>query len=83
MLGTIDRTADRAPFRQIADDLRAAITSGELQPGDRLPSEAILMQHYGVARMTARSAVSVLRIEGLVRAEQGRGVFVEAANAAL
>ena len=75
-LGTLDRSDDRAPYRQIADQLRGAIDRGELRPGDRLPSEAELMRHYGVARMTARQAIQELRTEGRVVAEQGRGVFV-------
>jgi GntR family transcriptional regulator len=75
-LGTIDRRDDRPPYRQIADRLRAAIDSGELRPGDRLPSEAELRQHYNVARMTARQAIQELRSEGRVVAEHGRGVFV-------
>ncbi|MBM7776272.1 GntR family transcriptional regulator [Actinokineospora baliensis] len=60
----------------IARDLRGAITRGEYQPGDRLPGENNLMQQYGVARMTARTAVSTLQNEGLAVAHQGRGVFV-------
>lgn len=36
--------------RQIADDLRARIESGELVPGDRLPGEPSLVKTYGVAR---------------------------------
>jgi len=75
-LGPIDRLSDRPPFRQIADHLRAAIDAGQLRPGDRLPSEAELKQHYGVARMTARQAIQELRSEGQVVAEHGRGVFV-------
>lgn len=75
-LGALDRTDDRPPYRQIADQLRAAIERGELQPGDKLPSEATLMEHYHVARMTARQAIQELRGEGRVVSEQGRGVFV-------
>ena len=75
-LGTLDRRDDRPPFRQIADHLRAAIDAGHLRPGDRLPSEADLTGHYGVARMTARQAIQELRSEGRVVAEHGRGVFV-------
>jgi GntR family transcriptional regulator len=75
-LGHVDRLGDRPPYRQIADDLRAAIDAGHLRPGDRLPSEAELRQHYGVARMTARQAIQELRSEGRVIAEHGRGVFV-------
>ena len=75
-LGSLDRSDDRAPYRQIADQLRGAIDRGELKPGDRLPSEAALMRYYDVARMTARQAIQELRSEGRVVAEQGRGVFV-------
>jgi GntR family transcriptional regulator len=75
-LGRLDRLGDRPPYRQIADHLRAAIDAGQLRPGDRLPSEAELRQHYGVARMTARQAIQELRSEGRVVAEHGRGVFV-------
>lgn len=75
-LGRIDRLNDRPPYRQIADHLRAAIDAGQLGPGDRLPSEAELKQHYGVARMTARQAIQELRAEGRVVAEHGRGLFV-------
>jgi GntR family transcriptional regulator len=75
-LGSLDRSDDRAPYKQIADQLRSAIERGELKPGDRLPSEADLMRHYEVARMTARQAIQELRTEGRVVAEQGRGVFV-------
>lgn len=75
-LGTVDRSDDRPPYKQIADHLRSAIGAGRLAPGDKLPSEADLLQHYGVSRMTARQAIQELRTEGLVVAEQGRGVFV-------
>jgi GntR family transcriptional regulator len=75
-LGQIDRMDDRAPYRQIADMLRAAIESHRLGAGERLPSEAQLIDHFGVARMTVRQAVQELRGEGLVVSEHGRGVFV-------
>lgn len=75
-MGSLDRSDDRAPYKQIADQLRGAIERGELKPGDRLPSEADLMRHYEIARMTARQAIQELRTEGRVVAEQGRGVFV-------
>jgi DNA-binding GntR family transcriptional regulator len=72
-LGALDRMDDRPPYRQIADQLRAAIERGELQPGDRLPSEAALMEHYHVARMTARQAIQELRSEGRVLSPTSRG----------
>ena len=72
----IDSSSDRAVYRQIADHLRVAITRRRLREGDRLPSEAQLMNHYGVARMTVRNALRVLQDEGLITAEHGRGVYV-------
>ena len=72
----VDPGSDRAVFRQIADQLRAAIQNGRLSEGDRLPSEAQLIDHYGVARMTIRNALQLLEAEGLTRAEHGRGVYV-------
>jgi GntR family transcriptional regulator len=72
----VDPASDRAVFRQIADHLRAAIQDGRLGEGDQLPSEAQLIDHYGVARMTIRNAMQILETEGLTRAEHGRGVYV-------
>jgi GntR family transcriptional regulator len=45
-------------------------------PGDRLPSERSLSKHWGVARMTVRSATDVLVAEGLVERRQGSGTYV-------
>ncbi len=75
-LGVVERDADAPPYRQIAAHLREAIGRGELGPGDKLPSETELLDHYGVARMTVRQALAELRAEGLVVAEHGRGVYV-------
>lgn len=72
----LDRTSDRAVFQQIADHLREAISSGQLAPGDALPSETQLADHYQVTRPTARHALDVLKTEGLVVAEHGRGSYV-------
>src|SRR4029077_19429027 len=74
----IDPSSDRAVYKQIADHLRAAIGKGRLREGDQLPSEAQLMSHYGVARMTVRNALRILQDEGLITAEHGRGVYVRA-----
>ncbi|MEU1406949.1 GntR family transcriptional regulator [Streptomyces sp. NPDC005728] len=68
---------DRRPkYQRIADSLREAIQSGEYGPGDRLPGENELMATHGVARMTARQALSVLKDEGVAESRKGAGVFV-------
>lgn len=72
----LDPDDARPPFQQVAAVLKAAIVTGKLQPGDRLPSYTELATQYGVAVMTAQKAVGVLRDEGLVISRQGKGSYV-------
>lgn len=72
----INPMSDRAVFRQIADHLRADIETGQLAPGEQLPSERKLMDTYKTARGTVRQAISLLRSDGLLDVEHGRGAFV-------
>jgi GntR family transcriptional regulator len=67
---------ERLPSRRIAAELRAAIESGELTAGQKLPSERDLAARYGTARNTAREAIRLLDAAGLVDVEHGSGVFV-------
>lgn len=73
---SIDPEDPRPPFQQVASSLRAAILTRKLEPGHQLPSGAELAKTYGVARMTVQQAIRLLRDEGLVVSQQGRGVFV-------
>lgn len=66
------------PSRQIANELRRRIASGDLAPGARLPSITTLMQEHGVARNTARRALAILEDEGLIEIVHGWGSFVKA-----
>lgn len=66
------------PYRKIAADLRDDITTGRLGPGARCASERQLAGRYKVARATARAAIRLLRDEGLLITQQGRGTFVHA-----
>jgi len=66
----------RFPYEDIVDELRASILGGELGAGERLPSENRLAERYGTTRPTVRRALALLKAEGLVTTEQGRGVFV-------
>lgn len=61
---------------QVAATLRSEIVSGKLSPGDKLPSIRNLAERFGVAPMTANSAIDILRNDGLVYTSPGRGTFV-------
>ena len=61
---------------RVADLLRERIQKGEYVPGAQLPTENALVQEFGVSRTVIREAISSLRVDGLVKAHQGRGVFV-------
>ncbi|MDJ0461498.1 GntR family transcriptional regulator [Streptomyces sp. H27-C3] len=63
-------------YERIADDLRQLIRTGQLNPGDRLPSETTLVEQYGKSLPTLRQALSLLQAEGLVEKKHGRGNFV-------
>jgi putative hydrolases of HD superfamily len=72
----INRTDKRPPNVQIAASIRAAILSGELEPGAQLPAGHALATFFGVSRMTVQTAVRTLREEGFVRSRTGSGVYV-------
>lgn len=63
-------------YAQIAEALRHTIQQKVYQVGDRIPTESQLAAQFGVNRHTIRSAIALLRDEGIVRVEQGRGTFV-------
>lgn len=63
-------------FRQVADLLRASIKSGEYPPGSTLPSEPKLAAKFETARATVNRALTILRSEGWIRTEHGRGSIV-------
>lgn len=62
--------------QQIINDYRDKITSGELKPGEKLPSAAELREQYGVSITVVRYAVGWLKAAGLAVGVPGVGVFV-------
>lgn len=60
----------------IARSIEAEILSGRLQAGDRLPTEHLLSENFGVSRNVVREAIASLRAQGLIESRQGVGAFV-------
>ncbi|MEB3277477.1 MAG: phosphonate metabolism transcriptional regulator PhnF [Lyngbya sp.] len=63
-------------YAQIANELRQSINQGIYQVGDKLPTENQLSERFRVNRHTVRRAIALLKSEGLLRVDQGRGTFV-------
>ncbi len=63
-------------YRQIAEQLRLRIESGELAPGSQLPTELFLREEFNASRNTVRDAIKWLTNLGLVDTRPGQGTFV-------
>ena len=74
-LGALDPDAQVQASQQIANKLRAAILTGKIAPGGKLPSQPDLSGHYGVARETVKRAFDTLKAERLIITRQGSGTF--------
>lgn len=72
----LDPACEEPLYLQIAQRLAADISSARLAPGARVPSEAELMQMFGVSRVTVRQALLLLARNGQVVARRGKGTFV-------
>ena len=75
-----DPSARISKHRRVFDHLLASIQSGELKPGDRLPSEAELGGLFDASRITVAKAVHDLQRMGLVTRRPGAGTHVMAEN---
>ena len=63
-------------YVQIAQKLKESIQQGVYQAEEKLPSEHQLSDRFGVNRHTLRKAIALLKDEGLLRTDKGRGIFV-------
>jgi GntR family transcriptional regulator len=64
------------PYLRVSADLRERISTGELAPGEQLPSLDRIAADYRVSRATAQRAVRVLIDEGLVETRPRWGAFI-------
>lgn len=63
-------------YLQIAEQLVQLIRTGDIQPGERLPSERDLASHFNVSRPTIREAMIALEVSNMVEVRSGSGVYV-------
>lgn len=72
----IETVKVRRLYLEVADQLSQLIATGQIKPGERLPSERDLASQFGVSRPTIREAMIALEIEGLVEIRTGSGIYV-------
>ena len=72
----IDIRSKVPSYRQLADQIRAAVAAGEYGPDDAIPSLRQLQEETGLAQATVQHAIRVLVDEGLLVTVTGRGTFV-------
>ena len=75
-MNPIERKSPVPLYFQLKQLLAERITKGEWRPGDMLPTEEQLQDHYGLSRTTVRQALKELEFEGLISRHRGRGTFV-------
>jgi len=63
-------------YRQIAEQLRQLMASGEFSVGTRLPAERELASQLGVSRPSVREALIALEVEGVIEVRTGSGIYV-------
>ncbi|HEY6402122.1 MAG TPA: PLP-dependent aminotransferase family protein [Blastocatellia bacterium] len=73
---TLDQRSETPLHKQLYDELRRAILTGRLKPGERVPSTRGLSLSLGVSRTTVTQSYEQLLSEGYLRAETGSGTFV-------
>ena len=64
-------------YRQIAEQLRQLMNSGEFAVGSRLPAERDLAVQLGVSRPSVREALIALEVEGMIEVRTGSGIYVQ------
>lgn len=66
----------RGLVSEIVDNLATSIRQGQMNQGDKLPTEAEIMARFDVSRTVVREAISKLQASGLVETRHGIGTFV-------
>jgi DNA-binding GntR family transcriptional regulator len=70
------RAGGPSRYHLVAEQLRKLIKQNIFVPGERLPSEKEMVEVYDWSRGTVRAACDLLQTEGLIRKQQGVGMFV-------
>lgn len=79
----IDKDSGLPIYQQIIQQILLGIESGDLKPGDKLPTERDFCLEYGIARGTVKRAYSKLQKDEIISITQGKGTFIRGKEAKL
>jgi GntR family transcriptional regulator, transcriptional repressor for pyruvate dehydrogenase complex len=74
----VEAASGRSQTDVVIEGIKALLTSGELEPGSRLPTEKDLAAQFGVSRGSLREGVRALAALGVLEPRQGDGTYVTA-----
>ncbi len=77
------KEADRKVYRKVVNRVQQQILSGELKPGDKLPTERDMAERLGVGRNSVREAMRALEIIGITESRQGGGNYIRTGSGGL
>jgi DNA-binding GntR family transcriptional regulator len=73
----VDQDSYKPSYLQLVEIIQEQISSGELRPGDRLPTENQLCAFHGLSPMTVHKAITHLIKSGTIVTKRGKGIFVK------
>ena len=76
MINNLENEDKKSLVDIVVDQLIGYILRDNMQPGDKIPTEAELIQMLGVSRSTVREAVRRLETRNILEVRQGAGTFV-------
>lgn len=79
---TVDPTSSIPIYAQLVEQVKHAVASGRLQPGDPLPSLREVAERLRISPLTVKKAYGELETLGIAATEHGRGTFVRAGSGA-
>jgi len=72
----IEKVTKNTVVRQVMDQIKNLIATGQLKPGDKIPTETMLAEQFGTGRSTIREAVKVFEYLGIIESHTRTGTYV-------
>lgn len=63
-------------YSEVLDGLRKMIENGEIREGERIPTERVLAERFGVSRTCVREALGALKLSGVIQGRPGAGTYL-------